>query len=276
MKAMLIDINLCNGCHCCQVACKDEHVGNDWTPYAKPQPDIGQFWHKVTDHVQGTVPKVRIRYMHDICQQCGDAPCIQSCKSKAIYKRDDGIVIIDPEKCTGARQCLDACPYGTIYFNSDLNIAQKCTFCAHLLDDGWKEPRCVDSCPTDALRFGELTEMQKYLDQGGFEIYKPEEGTKPRVYYKGLLNKFFVAGEVWDPADDECLEHCTVTLVASDGCRRALQTDEFGDFWFERNLPGKYKLLIEKQGYLTRTIEDIDATKDVNVGDIQLFKAVKC
>ena len=90
MKALVIDINKCNGCYNCQIACKDEHVGNDWTPYAKPQPDTGQFWMKVTDIVQGTVPKVRVRYMHDICQHCDEAPCIPACKSEAIYKRDDG------------------------------------------------------------------------------------------------------------------------------------------------------------------------------------------
>jgi Fe-S-cluster-containing dehydrogenase component len=275
MKTMLIDINLCNGCHNCQIACKDEHVGNDWTPYAKPQPDIGQFWMKVIDHTQGTVPKVRVRYWHDICQHCDDAPCIPACKTEAIYKREDGIVIIDPVKCTGRRNCMDACPYGVIYFNSDMNIAQKCTFCAHLMDDGWKEPRCVDACPTDALRFGEEAEMKKFLDQGGWEIFKPEENTKPRVYYKGLLNKFFVAGEVWDPVDDECLENVTVTLVAADGSKKSLKTDEFGDFWFERNVPGTYTLLVKKEGYMPRTIENIDATKDVNVGDIQLSKEIK-
>ena len=96
------------------------------------------------------------------------------------------------------------------------------------------------------------------------------KNTKPRVYYKGLLNKFFVAGEVWDPVDDECLENVTVTLVAADGSKKNLKTDEFGDFWFERNPPGTYKLLVEKEGYMPRTIENIDATKDVNVGDIQL------
>jgi ferredoxin len=167
---------------------------------------------------------------------------------------------------------VDACPYGTIYFNSDLNIAQKCTFCAHLLDDGWKEPRCVDACPTDALRFGEEGDLKKFLDQGGWEIYMPEEKTKPRVYYKGLLNKFFVAGAVWDPAEDECLENCRVTLTAADGGKKSLETDEFGDFWFERNQPGKYSLLVEKDGYQPRRFDDIDASKDINVGDIELYK----
>jgi tetrathionate reductase subunit B len=69
-KVMVIDIGKCNGCYNCQVACKDEHVDNDWTPIAKPQPDTGHFWMKVTDIVQGTVPKVRVRYMLDTCQHC--------------------------------------------------------------------------------------------------------------------------------------------------------------------------------------------------------------
>lgn len=268
MKVMVIDIDRCNGCYNCQIACKDEHVGNDWSPIAKPQPDIGQFWMKVTDVVQGTVPRVRVRYMHDICQHCEDAPCMTACVSKAIYRRDDGIVIIDPEKCTGGRQCLDACPYHVIYFNRDLNIAQKCTFCAHLLDDGWKEPRCVDACPTGALRFGEEEDLKAYID--GAEVLHPEYNLKTRVYYKGLPNKYFVAGAVFDPEADECLENCTVTLIGADGTTDSLQTDEFGDFWFERRKPGTYSLKVGKEGYLTHTIEDIDVGKDVNVGDIQL------
>ena len=59
-NAFVIDVAKCSGCYNCQLACKDEHAGNDWMPYAKPQPLTGQFWCKVTDHVQGTIPKVRI------------------------------------------------------------------------------------------------------------------------------------------------------------------------------------------------------------------------
>ena len=273
MKAMLIDIDRCNGCRCCQIACKDEHVDNDWMPIARPQPDIGQFWIKVTDVVQGSVPKVRVRYMLDICQHCDDAPCIAACDSQAIYKRDDGIVIIDPEKCTGSRQCIKTCPYDVIYFNGDQNIAQKCTFCAHLLDDGWREPRCVDVCPTDALRFGEETELKDYLN--GAELLKPECNTQPRVYYKGLLNKYFVAGAVYDPVDDECLDGCKVALTGADGAKVSVSTDDFGDFWFERLEPGTYSLLVEKEGHQTRRIDDIDAREDLNVGDIELHKAAE-
>ena len=151
-KVLIINYDICNGCYNCQVACKDEHVANDWSPIAKPQPDTGQFWNKVYDNVRGQVPKVKITYEHSICQHCDEAPCIEACNVRAIYKREDGAVIIDPDKCRGNKMCLAACPYeNVIYFNDALNIAQKCTFCAHLLDNGWTEPRCVDACPTGAL-----------------------------------------------------------------------------------------------------------------------------
>jgi Fe-S-cluster-containing dehydrogenase component len=273
MKALVIDINKCNGCYNCQVACKDEHVGNDWTPIAKPQPDTGHFWMKVTDVVQGSVPKVRVRYMHDMCQHCDDAPCIPACKATAIYKRPDGIVIIDPEKCTGAKQCLDACPYGVIYFNNDLNISQKCSMCAHLLDKGWKEPRCVDACPTGALTFGEEADLKDLIAKA--EVLHPEYKAEPRVYYIGLLNKYFIAGAVYDPEADECLEGATVTLTNTKSKKKStLKTDGFGDFWFERQEPGKYSLVIEKTGYLPRKVESIDCAKDLNLGDFEMSKKV--
>ena len=271
MKAFVIDISKCNGCYNCQIACKDEHVGNDWTPIAKPQPDTGHFWMKNTDVVQGTVPKVRVRYMHDMCQHCDDAPCIPACKSKAISKRDDGLVIIDPEKCAGNRNCLDACPYGVIYFNSDLNISQKCTGCAHLIDKGWKDTRCSDACPTGAITFGEEKDLKELIAKA--EVLHPEYKAKPRVYYIDLPNKYFVAGAVFDPEEDECLEGVTVTLKnLKSGKKSSLKTDNFGDFWFERQAPGAYSLAIEKKGYLPRSIDSIDATKDINVGDIELYK----
>ena len=272
MKVMVIDINKCNGCYNCQIACKDEHVGNDWSPIAKPQPDIGQFWMKVTDVVQGSVPKVRVRYMHDICQHCDEAPCIPACKSQAIYKREDGIVIIDPEKCTGSRNCIDACPYDVIYFNSDLNISQKCTMCAHLLDDGWEVPRCVDACPTEALKFGEEEELKEYIAQA--ELLKPEAKAKPRVYYIGIPKRF-VAGAVYDPEEDECTEGAIATLTDVKSKKKlSVKTDNYGDFWFEGLEVGEYGLVIEKEGYYPQKVEKISTEKDVNLGDIKLYKKV--
>jgi tetrathionate reductase subunit B len=229
---------------------------------------------KITDMVRGTVPKVRVTYLHDICQHCDEAPCVPVCKAQAIYKRDDGIVIIDPEKCRGHRNCLDACPYRVIYFNWDLNIAQKCTMCAHLLDDGWKEPRCVDACPTGALKFGEEEDLKNEISKS--EILHPEFEAKPRVYYMGLP-KSFVAGAVYSPEEDECIQDAVATLTDSDtGEEFTAKTDNFGDFWFEdMKVDHTYSLRIEKDEYHPQEIHDIRTAKDVNVGDIELRRKVK-
>ena len=163
-KAFVIDVAKCSGCYNCQLACKDEHAENDWTPYAKPQPLTGQFWCRVTDHVQGTIPKVRIHYIPRFCNHCRNAACMEAAKDGAVYRREDGLVIIDPEKAAGQKQIADACPYGAVYWNEALNLPQKCTGCAHLLDHGHKLPRCVEACPTDALMFGEEEELADYIE----------------------------------------------------------------------------------------------------------------
>jgi tetrathionate reductase subunit B len=274
-KVLIINYDICNGCYNCQVSCKDEHVANDWSPIAKPQPDTGQFWNKVYDNVRGQVPKVKITYEHSICQHCDDAPCIAACNAKAIYKRDDGIVIIDPDKCRGNKMCIAACPYeNIIYFNDDANIAQKCTFCAHLLDKGWKETRCSDACPTGAFTFGEETDPQIKALISKAQPLKPNLKVKPRVYYIGLPQKF-IAGAVYDTEADECVGEATATLTnIESGEKLTAKTDSYGDFWFRELKSAKYSLLIEKKGYYSQKMGPIDATKiDVNVGDIKLFKS---
>ncbi len=267
MKAFVIDVSICNGCYCCQISCKDEHVGNDWTPYAKPQPDTGQFWLKQNEFVRGTVPKVKVSYRPVLCMHCDDAPCMPACPIEgAIYKREDGLVIIDPVKCTGCKNCVDSCPYGVIYFNEDLNIAQKCTGCAHLLDNGWTVPRCADVCPTEALKFGEESELKELI--GKAEVLNPEYKAKPRVYYLNLPRKF-VAGTVYDPKEKEVIIGATCTLTGSGGKKSTAATDEFGDFWFEGLDVGKYSLEIKSDGKVKK-IDGISTEKDVNLGDIPL------
>ena len=216
MKAFVIDVARCNGCYGCQFVCKDEHVGNDWAPIAKPQPDAGQFWMRVDEYIHGTVPKVRMHYVPNPCMHCDAAACMEACQVEgAIYKRDDGMVVIDTDKCTGCKACVYACPYGSIYFNDDLNLAQKCTGCAHLLDDDeWEYPRCVDSCPTKAITFAEESELADLIARA--EVMKPEAGTRPRVHYLNLPKKF-IAGTVYDPVEKEVVIGATCTLTAADG-----------------------------------------------------------
>jgi len=269
-KVFVIDIAKCNGCHNCQIVCKDEHVGNDWTPIAKPQPEIGQFWIEVTERVRGTVPKVKVAYRPHLCMHCDSAPCIESCPVEgALYKREDGLVIIDPVKCTGCRLCVDACPYeNVIWFNEDLNIAQKCTGCAHLLDDGWAEPRCADACPTLALRMMDESEAKELL--GKAEVWKPElkDKVKPRVYYLGLPKKF-IAGTVYDPKEEEVLIDASVTLKPATGKAQTVKTDNYGDFWFEGLEDGLYDLEIAS-GKKTKVFNLDTAVADINLGDIAL------
>ncbi len=270
MKAIVIDISKCNGCYNCQIACKDEHVGNDWTPYAKPQPDTGHFWMKLHESVRGSVPKVKMSYLATPCMHCQNAPCMPACQPGAIYRREDGLVIIDPVECTGCMNCVDACPYEAIYFNEGLTLAQKCTGCAHLLDQGWKEPRCVDACATGALLFGEEAELAGLI--GKAEVMHPEFETRPRVYYLNLPKRF-VTGAVFDPEADECLEGAVVTLVeGKTGKEQTVKTDIFGDFWFNQVEAGKYEVKVEKEGYLARAVLADATEKDSNVGDVALHK----
>ncbi len=269
-KVMVIDITKCNGCHNCQIACKDEHCGNDWSPIAKPQPLTGQFWTKVVDRVRGQVPKVKVAYEHTICQHCDDAPCIKACPEKAIYKRDDGAVVINSQACKGNHNCVEACPYeGVIYFNEDLKIAQKCTFCAHLLDKGWTETRCSEVCPTGAFTFGEEEELTELVAKA--EVLHPEFGTKPRVYYIGLP-KTFIAGTVYDPEADEIIEGALVTLsLGTERAETTMITDDFGDFLVDGLERGTYQVSIQKEGYLGKDLGPIEVHRDLNLGDIAML-----
>jgi Fe-S-cluster-containing dehydrogenase component len=267
-KVFCIDVAKCNGCYNCQLACKDEHVGNDWTPYAKPQPEIGQFWVKLQENVGGTIPKVKIHYISQLCNHCENASCMDACPDSALYRRDDGLVILDPEKCTGCGKCVDACPYDAIYFNKELGIAQKCTGCAHLLDNGYKLPRCVEACPTDAMLFGEEEDLQDFIV--GATVRQPETGNRPKVFYRNIPGRF-IAGTVYDPIEKEVVigARCRAT---NGGKTVEVRSDEYGDFWFKDLAMGKYDVVIEAKGYEYKVFENVDATKDLNLGDIPLEK----
>lgn len=264
MKGFLIDVSKCVGCHACQIGCKDEHCGNCWLPYAAEQPNSGQFWMKVNQKERGQRPQVKVSYIPTPCMHCENAPCEKAAKDGAVYRRDDGLVIIDPAKAKGQKQIVDACPYHKIFWNEELEIPQKCTGCAHLLDDEdspIRVPRCVDNCPVGVIQFGELDE----LDLEGAEVLHPEYGTNPHVYYKGLPKKF-IAGTVFTPEDDEIVEGATVVAEA-DGKRFEATTNDWGDFWIDDLPDAEFTVTIAKDGKeKVLSISTVD--KDRGLGDI--------
>ncbi|MEG1425874.1 MAG: 4Fe-4S dicluster domain-containing protein [Raoultibacter sp.] len=245
-------------------------MDNDWMPYAKPQPDTGQFWTRIEEKVRGQVPKVKISYLMHMCQHCDNAPCMKVA-GDAVYKREDGLVIINPEKAAGKRELVDACPYGAIFYNEELDVPQKCTGCAHLVDEG-QVPHCVDVCPHEAIRFGDEEDFADEIAAADALIPGNDHG--PRFYYLNLPKRF-VAGIIVDLEEDEVVVGAKITLENLDsGEVQASETDEFGDFWFEQVEAAPYRIYVEAEGYLTRTLETSAVDEDRNVGPIDLFKAL--
>jgi tetrathionate reductase subunit B len=272
-KVFIIDVNACVGCHNCFIACKDEFVDHTWLPYSEAQPDMGPSWISVKEIERGQFPKVKICYIPQPCMQCEHPPCVRAAKDGAVYQREDGVVIIDPHKSKGQRQVVKACPYGSIYWNEELDIPQKCTFCVHLLDQGWKEPRCVEVCPTQALRFGTKAEFADVIAQA--EQLHPEYKRTPSVYYLGLP-KTFIAGTTYCSDSNECVEGAQVLLIQESEVKTlTTMTNNYGDFEFEGLEGGlTYSLKIEAEGHYPVTIEDICAEKDIYFKDIYLQKRV--
>ncbi len=265
-KAFLIDLSLCNGCYNCQLACKDEHVDNDWTPYAKAQPEIGQFWMKVDQKTCGTAPKLKVNYTPKLCNHCENAPCLAAGKDGAVYRREDGLILIDPEKAKGQKELVESCPYGAIYWNETEQVPQKCTGCAHLLDNGYELPRCVEACPTQALRFGDEEELTD--DIPGAVTLQPETGCKPKVYYRNMPGQF-IAGLVYDPVEKEVVIGAKCRLVTGAKVYETV-TDDYGDFWFKDLPVGKFQLYIEAEGFQRKIFEDLRTVECLNLGDIPL------
>ena len=158
--AFYFDSGSCSGCKTCQMACKDKH---DLGP--------GQVWRRVYEVTGGGWKKQGPSWRHDIfaynlsmsCNHCEDPICVKNCPTKALGKRQDGIVQIDQSLCIGCKYCSWVCPYGAPQFNPEKGVMGKCDFCADYIDQG-KNPSCVDACPMRALDFGEHQEL---LDKYG-------------------------------------------------------------------------------------------------------------
>lgn len=204
---MVIDLQKCVGCDACTVACKAENR----TP-------PGVSYNVVFETEVGTYPDVKRMNIPRPCMQCDDPPCVEVCPVNATYKGDDGIVVIDADRCIGCRLCITACPYGARSFDfgesyeqemqganeitapefgiargkrggelsTPIGTVRKCNFCQHRLARG-EEPACVECCIGDARIFGDLDDPTSLVSQlshsdRAFRL-KEEAGTNPRVYY---------------------------------------------------------------------------------------------
>lgn len=210
---MVMDLRKCIGCRACTVSCKSE---NDVS--------LGRFRTVVQEKTYGTFPNTKKRFLPIMCNHCegnkedGIPPCIKACpeypgermvyvtpegkkiryRGGATYKRPDGMVLIDAEKCIGCGKCIDACPYGVRSFNPfvkagkrpENQAADKCDMCKHRVDNG-VEPSCVNTCQGRARIFGNLNDPESQVAQLVKEhnlqtpknVLLPDEGTDPHVFY---------------------------------------------------------------------------------------------
>jgi Fe-S-cluster-containing dehydrogenase component len=272
---LIIDIAKCHDCNNCFLSCKDEFVDNDWLPYSVAQPQRDHRWMDIMRKERGQFPLIDVVYRPTPCMHCDDADCVKAAEGDAIYQREDGIVIIDPVKAKGQKAVVDSCPYGVIWWNEELDMPQKCTFCAHLLDEGWKEPRCVQACPTGAMEFLQVedAEMQQRVETQKLEVLHPEYGLEPRVYYKNLYryNKCFIAGSVALNDADECAEGAKVTLKNGSGSTvGTAEANNYGDFKIDNLEEGSsYSLEVEYSGYQKQELQ-VDLETSTSVGTIFL------
>ena len=162
---------------------------NRLSSYLQPktgEDDWGPLWDE--DQASGDYPNSYFFYLQMICMHCTNPACLAACPRQAIYKRvDDGIVLIDEERCNGYRFCMEACPYKRIYFNHSSKISQKCILCYPRIEQG-VAPACFRQCPGRVRFIG-------FLDDPDSAVHKlvkvwrvalplhPERGTGPNVYY---------------------------------------------------------------------------------------------
>ncbi len=200
----VVDTTKCIGCGRCVVACKIENEV-PMKPYYFRTWVERYIWHEdgevtVESPNGGFNGFERIRdedvvksyFVPKLCNQCEKPPCVQVCPVGATYKTPDGVVLVDEKYCIGCRYCIQACPYGARYLypydgprESRRGTADKCTWCYHRIKRGLK-PACVEICPTGARMFGNVEEMREVLRNNNVAVLKPEEGTKPKVFYIGI------------------------------------------------------------------------------------------
>jgi len=173
---MLIDVRRCIGCHACSVSCKAEFgvplgATRSWVEYVE----------------KGDYPNVSRSFLPRLCNHCSHPACVDVCPTGATWKRkEDGVVVVDPDVCIGCKYCLQACPYDARFINPVTGSADKCDFCLHRVEKGL-EPSCVNACIGGARIFGDLndpsSEISKKIATHAVTVLRPEQGTDPNVYY---------------------------------------------------------------------------------------------
>ncbi len=175
--AMVIDLRRCFGCNACSVACK-----------AQFDVPLGVWRSWVKNVERGTYPDVKRYFLPRLCNHCVKAPCVDICPTGASYIREDGIVMIDENKCIACKSCRVACPYNSRFTNPSKEVVDKCNFCIERLEQGL-EPACVNTCNAKARIFGDAndstSEVSKLIASNPVQTLKPELGTEPQVYYIG-------------------------------------------------------------------------------------------
>lgn len=273
---LIIDVAECTNCNLCTLAAMDEYVGNEWPGYSAPMPKHGHKWINILQKERGQVPMIDIAYVPTLCNHCDDAPCMKADKTGAIKKRRDGIVLIDPVKAKGHKELVDACPYGHIWWNEELQIPQHWNFDAHLIDQGWEQTRGQQSCPTGAMRAIKVEDgdMARLAEEQNLEVMRPELGTKPRVYYRNLwrYSQCFIGGTLSQERDGvvDCVASASVQLIKNGDCVMVTASDNYGDFKFDRlnENSGGYSIQIYANGR-TKTVETTLGSS-VNLGEIRL------
>ncbi len=272
---MIIDVAECTNCQNCTLASMDEYVGNDWPGYAAPMPRHGHRWIDVLQKERGRVPMIDVAYIPTMCNHCDNAPCLDK-GGDAVRKREDGIVIIDPVKARGRKDLVDACPYGHVWWNEELQLPQHWPFDAHLIDQGMSV-RGELSCPTGAMRAVKLEddEMLRLAGEEQLETLERGLGTRPRVYYRNLwrYTACFVGGTL--AADSggavDCVEGATVRLIRNGNRVAEARSDNFGDFKFDglEENSGRYRIEIENPGFEPLAV-DVELGVSIFVGTLML------